>query len=164
MTKKILIPGQRYQTEIITQTRKGTDISNVQEHDLTPFYLNIVKEIDRKYAQTNVTFVNNPSPIYNCHGFTFASRRTMIWDSKEISKILSEDDYKIVENENDVQVGDIIIYFGEKGDVEHSGLVIDKKKNFPLILSKWGTGREVVHLFNNCPYDSANVRYYRISK
>jgi hypothetical protein len=164
MALEILIPGERRQGRIVIQTRRGTPVSNVQEYNLTPHYLWLVKEQDNKYQEPYVFFVNNPSPYYNCHGLTFGSRRSQIWDSQEILKILKEDDYQLVENVNNVQKGDIIVYFSDNGDVEHSGLVIDKREGLPLILSKWGCGKEAVHIFSMCPYDSSTVRYYRVSK
>jgi hypothetical protein len=164
MASEILIPGERRQSKIVIQTRRGTPISNVQEYDLPPYYLQLDKEQDEKYQEPFVFFVSNPSSYYNCHGLIFGSRRSAIWDPQEILKILEEDDYQLVENTSNVQRGDIIIYFGEHGDAEHSGLVIGKREGLPLILSKWGYGKEAVHIFSVCPYDSSRVRYYRISK
>ena len=163
MNPKIIIHGERHQTKITIQTRKCTDIDNVQEHDLTPFYLHQVEELNKEYEGTPVTFVNNASPIYNCHGLTFGSRRSMIWEPQEIMKIIEEDDYVMVDMK-DVREGDIIIYFADNGDAEHSGLVIGEELGLPLILSKWGPGREAVHIYVQCPYKSDNVRFYRISK
>lgn len=164
MSQKIIKPGERYHAEIIIQTRKGTNISNVQEYDLPPSCLREVEELNRRYREPFVSFVNNASPIYNCHGLTFGSRRSRIWDSQEIVKIIKEDDYAMVDNMNDVREGDVIVYYGDDGDVEHSGLVIGKRSGFPLILSKWGSGREAVHLFSQCPYKVDNVKFFRISK
>ncbi|MGA2322820.1 MAG: hypothetical protein ABSG22_03130 [Sedimentisphaerales bacterium] len=163
MSQIIIEPGERRQTEIIIQTRKGNNILNIQEHELIPYLLHLVEEYDRQYKEPFVFFVNNPSPIYNCHGLVFGNRRAQIWDSQEIAKIIKEDDYTMVDM-NNVRVGDVIIYYGDNGDAEHSGLVIGKKGVIPLILSKWGFGREAVHTFNQCPYSFANIKYYRISK
>jgi len=163
MASKILLPGERQRSEIVIQTRIGSPISNVQEHDLPPRYLKLAEELDKKYHEPFVLFVNNPSPYYNCHGLTFGSRRSAISDPQEILKILEEDDYTLVEDK-DVQKGDIIVYFGNDGDAEHSGLVIGERNGLPLILSKWGYGKEAVHTFSMCPYDSSTVRYYRILK
>jgi hypothetical protein len=163
MTPTIIQPGEQYQTTIVIQTRKGTSISNVQEYDLPLPLLRAVEEMDRQYKGQHVTFVSNASPIYNCHGLTFGSRRAMIWNAQEIMKIIKEDDYVAID-EKDVREGDVIIYFSDTGDPEHSGLVIGKVQGFPLIYSKWGAGRETVHLFSQCPYSVNCVKYYRISK
>ncbi len=99
-----------------------------------------------------------PSRQYNCHGLTFASRRTWIYNASEIQKILKEDDYKEVA-EKDVLPGDIVLYT-ENGDIEHSGIVISLD---PLrILSKWGPSQEVIHRLRECPY-SGGVTYHRIT-
>ncbi len=64
-----------------------------------------------------------PCGFYNCHGMTFASRRARIWELKEISKVLAEDNYREVEKASTLP-GDIVIYYC-KGDAQHSGVVID---------------------------------------
>lgn len=101
-----------------------------------------------------------PTRKYNCHGLTFAARRTWIWKPTEISKILHDDEYSSIEPEN-VLPGDIVIYV-QNGDVEHSGIVVSSGA-IPTILSKWGPAHEVVHKVNDCPYDSMQISYYRIA-
>jgi len=102
-----------------------------------------------------------PSRKYNCHGLTFASRRTWIWQSSEIAKIIRDDDYEVVDLK-DVCPGDVAVYYKD-GDAEHSGIVVQKGDlGVPLVLSKWGPCHEVVHLVWQCPYDAGNVVYYRI--
>lgn len=106
------------------------------------------------------------SPIYNCHGMTFASRRTAIIDNSTIEQILNEDKYTQIPTEQ-VLPGDVILYVHEDGDIEHSGIVVEpptqQNLNIPLVLSKWGRYLESVHLANRCPYDSNDIRYYRIN-
>ena len=101
-----------------------------------------------------------PSRIYNCHGLSFASRRTWIWSPAEIAKILTDDEYKKVDR-TDVLPGDIVIYF-TRGDAEHSGLVVSVDNLGPRVPSKWGACHEVVHRLNECPYDSTEIVFYRI--
>lgn len=101
-----------------------------------------------------------PSRKYNCHGLTFASRRTWIWDPAEIKKIVLDDDYENIPP-SEVLAGDTVIYYSE-GDAEHSGLVISVDELGPKILSKWGAAHEVIHRVRECPYDGSIVSYYRI--
>jgi hypothetical protein len=106
----------------------------------------------------------SPSRKYNCHGLSFASRRTNIWESKEILKILKEDDYEELKATEPPLPGDIVIYF-LMGDVWHSGIVVEIEPllKVPIILSKWGKAHEVVHKVRNCPYNEAEtVIFYRI--
>lgn len=163
MNQKILLPGERRQGGIIIQTRKGNNIPNVQEYDLPLYYLNQAEEISKKYKGPFVKFVNNPSAIYNCHGLVFGARRSSVSDSNEVMKIINEDDYEKVEQQ-DVRIGDIIIYFSNDGDAEHSGLIIGRKEGLPIVLSKWGMGKEAVHIFSQCPYNPHNIQFYRVSK
>lgn len=103
-----------------------------------------------------------PSRKYNCHGLTFASRRTWIQEAQEIYKIISDDEYHKVQPPEEVMPGDIAVYFKD-GDVEHSGIVVGiAELKVPVILSKWGACHEVVHRVYACLYDSTNVVYYRI--
>lgn len=99
---------------------------------------------------------------YNCHGLTFASRRTWIEKPTEIQKILKDDDYRPVELSS-VLPGDIAVY-RTKGVIEHSGVVMSVEHGIPLILSKWAALHEAIHRARECPYyDCEEILYYRIS-
>lgn len=112
----------------------------------------------------------DPSRKYNCHGLSFACRRTWIEQAKEVAKIIQDDEYQTVPIIDDVLPGDIAVYYRD-GDAEHSGIVVRMdeiskhgfgKIRIPVILSKWGACHEVVHRVADCPYNAANVSYYRI--
>jgi hypothetical protein len=101
-----------------------------------------------------------PSIAYNCHGLTFAARRTKIWNAQEIQKILEDDGYVQVPQAQ-VLPGDVAVYY-TNGDAEHSGVVLEKPGLIPKLLSKWGNAQEFVHWANDCPYDPADIRYFRM--
>ena len=109
-----------------------------------------------------------PCNTYNCHGLTFGSRRTEI--NAEIDKILRDDDYREIRKEH-VCPGDIVLYYSDPqvpggviGDIEHSGIVLEKGQFGLLrILSKWGLGDEWVHFLADCPYSVSNVKFFRIN-
>jgi hypothetical protein len=96
---------------------------------------------------------------------TFASRRTGIFETWVINRILDDDGYREV-TLDEVLAGDVILYFDDTGDVEHSGIVIlppsQDPLRVPLIYSKWGKYAELVHRANQCPYNFAGARYYRV--
>jgi hypothetical protein len=120
-----------------------------------------VAEHTKQYSRANHRPVG-PSRKYNCHGLTFASRRTWIDDALEIRKILQDDEYREV-GRADVLPGDVVVYYVD-GDVEHSGVVVEKGDIAgPLILSKWGFCHEVIHRIPECPYDARQVVFYRIT-
>ena len=113
-------------------------------------------------------------PVYNCHGLTFASRRTQV--GPPVTPILEDDGFEQVDERN-VQVGDIVIYSSARGEVVHSGFVVGtesveivhggKPTIIPRIWSKWGKGHEWVHPVGECPYlqDEGNfTTYYRLVK
>ena len=107
-----------------------------------------------------------PSGRYNCHGMTFASRRTGIWNAATVQQILIDDGYRSVPVRS-VIGGDIIIYHAKSGDIEHSGVVLEPPVpdhlNMPLVCSKWGMSGEMIHWAHYCPYETDFIRYYRIS-
>lgn len=158
--------GQYSGKSIKLQTRQGNDIKNFQPDLLSSFEISWNKKIYKQYGN-KITLRTNPSPYYNCHGMTFASRRTRIWDPAEIKKIIVDDNYLEIP-EDSIMPGDVVIYFGDKGDVEHSGIVLkgpdETKFKVPVIMSKWGQFAEVIHELPVCPYDHTRVKYYRIKK
>ena len=102
-----------------------------------------------------------PCNTYNCHGLTFAARRTWIHEPSELRKIIDDDDYEEVTN--NISPGDVAIYMRD-GDYQHSGIVVRVDGQVPWILSKWGQCHEVIHSVMDCPYNDANVTYYRIRR
>jgi hypothetical protein len=155
--------------ELATRARKHID--NFQNRDnLTSKDHAENAVIEKSLTSTGssgVTKRTTATHLYNCHGLSFAGRRTRITDSKVISLILTEDEYEEVQEKQAIP-GDLIIYFGEDGDFEHSGIVVEPWKSpleRPKIMSKWGSGPEFVHNVANCgKYNGANVRYYRNNK
>jgi len=162
--KTIIIPNKPHYTDITLHTRIRSDIPNSQSHAFDCYEKRLFLSLERKFNKA--VFREPPNPIYNCHGLTFASRRTSITDNRALQTILNDDGYQKV-SLADVLPGDIILYYSEDGDVEHSGVVIskpDSQLKIPLVLSKWGRFKEVVHHANYCPYDFSNVSYYRVTK
>ena len=115
--------------KIVVQTRKGRDIDNQQFKEISHFELNQLRD----YAgyRKDCTFRNDVSPIYNCHGMTFASRRTGIFELDSLKLIISDDGYEEVAQENTLP-GDVAIY-EEDGDIQHSGIVVEIRNiSFPV--------------------------------
>lgn len=140
-------------------------IDNIRLLEISPFEVNLFQIFDAEYG-ARVTRRGEPTPHYNCHGMTFASRRTGVIESTVVQQILDEDNYHEVP-ENSVLPGDVILYFDVDGDIEHSGVVIEEPKpenlNIPLICSKWGKYAELLHLRTHCPYNVSRVKYYRMN-
>lgn len=144
------------------QTRKRRDIDNTLNHDDVAIGMQqLVQDLKKKHLSATHRDVG-PCNTYNCHGLTFASRRTNIEDAAEIRKILEDDGYIEINLEN-ISPGDIALYF-ISGDVEHSGIVVEIMDLGPKILSKWGPAQEAIHNLGDCPYDASNVRFFRVHK
>jgi hypothetical protein len=120
-------------------------------------------DLKRKYY-TAVHRPTSPCSTYNCHGLTFAARRTQITQSAVVQQILTEDEYQEI-SDNQILAGDIVIYYDRlTNDAEHSGVVIEVDQFGPKILSKWGDMHEVIHRLSECEYDGGVTRFYRMVK
>jgi hypothetical protein len=143
------------------ETSKRTGINNYQGTDISSIHLNWAKDLRKTFPQAIPR--TSPSPLYNCHGLTFASRRTRIEKSIDVQTILSDDNYKEMEMK-DVLPGDIVLYYSDNGDPSHSGVVVEYKTPLlvPIIYSKWGNAGEFIHPLRHCPdLYGVNYKFYR---
>ena len=159
-----IIIGSSTSRSINMDTAQGRSIDNTQLAEISPYEVNLFRRFDTDYGSA-VTRRCGPTPRYNCHGMTFGSRRTGIFESAVLWQIIQEDNYAEVAKP-DVLAGDVILYFDDSGDIEHSGIVISPPSadtlGIPIVCSKWGKYAELIHLGNRCPYTFSNVRYYRV--
>lgn len=160
----LIDPNGLTQREIALQTRRGNQISNIQIDELSAYDLSTANRLQQQFllAEFRTSFI----PIYNCHGMTFGARRTSITESSEVRKILSDDEYEEVRKE-DILPGDVIIYVDDRGDIEHSGIVVSKPTPpicIPMVVSKWGKGPEVLHSAYHSPYSNLDIHFFRVRK
>jgi len=139
---------------IILQTRKGRKIENEVYPELPRLHYKN-NDIQLKNRYLNVKLRSRGTNRYNCHGLTFANRRTFIADASELKKIFEDDEYKKI-CKGEARVGDIIVYLYNE-DIEHTGIIIEienflSSNPMPIILSKWGAAGEFIHKYNECPY------------
>lgn len=89
-----------------------------------------------------------PTPSYNCHGWVFTGGRC--WLRREsVASILADNGYHEV---SDPQVGDIIVYRNDAGEVLHTGLVRINADDLLLVESKWGPHGRYLHAPADQPY------------
>lgn len=126
--------------------------------------------VAQTYAANYPNALHRPTSVsygYNCHGLTFGARRTQITSSVAIRAMMSQDGYSRI-HKHTALPGDIVIYVGENGDLEHSGVVVTRPTQETLynmkVLSKWGSAHEVVHDLGDCPYDSTRLEFYRLDQ
>lgn len=142
------------------ETSKGSEVSNIQETDVSSFERNWAANLPKTFPRIKQR--TDISPRYNCHGLTFASRRTRIVDVGAVNQILLDDAWLEVAPQ-DALPGDIVLYFDDDGDLNHSGVFIRTNElKVPEICSKWGSAGEYVHLLNDCPtIYGPRTRFYR---
>jgi len=151
-------------------TAKGRAIDNYQVFEFSAYERNKFKDYT-SVRFPNTIFKCSPSPEYNCHGMSFASRRTNIDKSNDIRIILNDDCYEKID-EKQTMIGDIVLYVSEgDGDIMHSGtIVFAEHKSGDLshikVISKWGKYREAIHPVNETDYNklsSYRLEYYRLT-
>ncbi len=156
-------------SRITLHTRKGTEIPNQQDWHLSSFIANQNRQVISDKKWVNVRWrTTQGSPVYNCHGLTFAGRRTNVSDSASITTILKDDGFHEIPL-LDILPGDVILYLTAEGEAEHSGVVAEVKPadgrgRLPeiWIFSKWGAGSEALHRVYECPYNQSKVKYFRV--
>lgn len=143
------------------ETSRRTGIDNHQDSELSAYHVNWARDLAARYPRAQPR--TEQSPCYNCHGLTFASRRTRIEKSSGIQRILMDDDYHEILMK-DVLPGDIVIYYSETGDPNHSGVVVEFRPPLlvPIICSKWSNAGEFIHGLRDCPtIYGPEIRFYR---
>lgn len=162
--KKVVLP----EADLALETRRTNAIINhMSRRPLDDAGARKYEEDKSKEFPESVRRWVGPCNTYNCHGLTFAARRTVV-PSREVMKILEDDDYFQIEFK-DVVVGDVVVYFSTTDgfvEAEHSGIFVEREKGQLgrlKILSKWGFADERIHFLTECPYDSQDVSYFRIN-
>ena len=146
-------------------TRWGREIPNEQLLDPPPH----VAEQMSADLRRRFPFVNLRRPatgLYNCHGLTFATRRTGIQGPETIRAILKDDGYRRIAL-SEVEPGDIVIY-RDGQEISHTGLVLRIVEGYPEgttlrrteVLSKWGSLGEYYHAAGEGPYAEQGVEYW----
>jgi hypothetical protein len=152
-------------SSIILHTRNRIAIDNCQPLIFTKLEESGFADLKKRYPA--VIPRNAPTPIYNCHGMTFASRRTAISEDADIRKIIDDDGYTKVHPDN-IAPGDVVLYVDDNGGIEHSAIVVSSPKEEslgqPLVVSKWGKFSENIHYLAMCPYSCQHIEYYRVTK
>ena len=143
-------PGDRNYLPLAT--RRGTSIRNEQRMEQAPEALRAAVEIwqrERPAAQ-----LRSITAVYDCMGLVFACRRTCV-ELSELNMVLRDDEYRRLSEPEEVEIGDIVIYYNEHG-VTHVGIVVDVGRHLTTarsitIMSKWGSNGEYIHPVNHVP-------------
>ncbi len=143
----------------------GNELANAQDPDLAPpkaeqLIAAFRKRFPRAWQR------RPPSGQYNCHGLSFANRRTGIHDQTAVEKVLEDDGYRAIRLA-EVEPGDLVVYY--VGDeVTHSGVVLEVVTGAPetptlrelKIVSKWGQAGEYIHRTREGPYAQHDLMYW----
>ena len=113
------------------QTKKGRSIRNLQKPKILPHRIKMAEDlILDTFPEIDPSLIDKrreATALYNCHGMTFACRRTGIYETEDIRHILSDDGYRRL-SDTEVREGDIVLYY----DADISSL--DKGRRIPVLL------------------------------
>ena len=129
-------------------TKRGTHIPNEQRPESSRATMDARKE--QVVNGNPERQVRSLSSTYNCMGMVFANRRTWV-DPEHLPLILTDDGYRRVNAESDLQPGDVVVYRSESGEVSHVGIVSKVRTNLieasreVQVLSQWGATGEYFH-------------------
>jgi hypothetical protein len=160
----VLNPGPGRAISLATYL--GTNIPNWIDVDSTDGAIRLATWKLRNKIQAAIAQTGPPTGRYNCHGLTFASRRTNIPhpgmdDAGLVAQILQEDQCVQIA-EIDAREGDVVLWrLGAL--VPHTGIVAHvQREPFRAILavSKWGALGEYIHHPLNSPFDGCAVEYW----
>ena len=163
----IILLNGRARKEIKLETSKGNPIDNYQIFEISQFEKSQFGDFS-VYNYPFAKYRTSPSPIYNCHGMSFASRRTNIDKSTEIRKILLDDGYEKIDQKQTLE-GDLVLYISpENGDIEHSATIIKAEHTVNnistiFVVSKWGKFKEVIHSLYDSPYKNCIFEFHRLT-
>lgn len=134
------------------ETKNGKRIPNAKRDQKAPARMAAAKKYvldNHKSAQ-----LRSLSSEYNCVGMVFAARRTVIEDD-EVEMILLEDGYRQINNESELQIGDVVVYRNDHGTISHVGTIACVSSNVReaqweiTVLSQWGADGEYFHLIDD---------------
>jgi hypothetical protein len=159
--------------QLLLATFKNNQIRNSVQPQPTERDIRLYQLFLKKYAGPSWVERRPITGIYNCAGHVWASRRTSILEPSEWEKILEEDGYRRLQENESPRTGDIAIYVLEdNNEIWHVARVyglapgITQQSNpLPRIISKWGPiAGESLHLAHDVPFQSqgfpCTIRYY----
>jgi hypothetical protein len=123
---------------IVVQTKAGNDIENSQALPPSADNLRVIARMEERFAgQWQRRTV--ATGTYNCAGHVWASRRTSIYEKPEWTKVLSDDGYRQISDE-EIFIGDLALYALE-GRFLHVALIVQIQyvgnSRVPRLLSKF---------------------------
>ncbi len=147
MVEIVDLGGPRDRASILLGTRLGTPIRNVRRRPQAP--ATMMAALRLHTSEHPSLKLRSLASEYNCMGLVFASRRTWI-EIDHLPMILKEDEYRQIPPK-EVQVGDVLVYRDDRGEVTHIGIVFDYTPDVQAasfatrVLSQWGADGEYFH-------------------
>jgi len=141
--------------ELLLETRARWRVPNLLRLERPQVALKAAAEIHATLFPDAI--LRSLSATYNCIGLVVANRRTWV-DPDHLIRILRDDGYRQLAGEAEAEIGDIVVYRDERGEVCHAGIVVSKNflvagenRDALRILSQWGADGEYIHDLSRLP-------------
>ncbi len=116
--------------------------------------------IRQKWSQTypRAICLEEATTIYNCHAYAWSVSEggEKCWMNTPNDVIYMTDGSYTQTNRYDPKATKV-----SYGNDDHSAILFSNGSNY--FISKWGSGCLMKHTYNDCPYNSANLKYYKLS-
>lgn len=114
----------------------------------------------QKWTQTypRAIYLGEATTTYNCHAYAWSVSEggEKCWMNTPNDDIYMTDGSYIQTNRYDPKATKV-----SYGDDDHSAILALDGSNY--FISKWGEGCLMKHAYNDCPYNSTNLKYYKLS-
>lgn len=114
----------------------------------------------QEYAKTypKVIYMDEATSTYNCHAYAWSMSEggEVCWMNSPSDDIYITDGSYILTSSTDPKARKV-----SYGNDNHSAIV--PFSNSTYLISKWGSACLMKHRYNDCPYNSTNVKYYKLS-
>lgn len=151
------------------QCYSGTFIPNEIDADPSAGYIKLAMDAMRPWFPGR--WLVPPTGRYNCHGLSFANRRTNVRPETSpnplsVQDLLNADGYRL--RSTPPIPGDLVVYRSARGEITHTGIVSRIENNGGIsqvmVLSKWGGLGECEHAVRGCFYaENASIEYWSLN-
>jgi hypothetical protein len=150
-------------TNVTAGTFTGTDFTTTEKNDIKNYWLN--------YYNNEISYIGEATKKYNCHAYAWhvIEAGNEVWiNTPEDNRYWNDTSYiEVYDHETNLKVsygGPCYYYSSEFGYYadwcDHSAVTTSQPNYF---ISKWGACCLFEHNKDNCPYDSQDLHYYKLS-
>ena len=157
-------------SDFYVQTPKGTDVKALYTSDHSNTILQYWWTKSNDYALYVIDCNNDNRKYYNCHGYAWYMSEGVItgketawidnimYEQQNVSKYWTDGSYEVYDYKNKPHLANLKVYYGECGNWDHMAVTTDDPDIF---ISKMASGCLVAHRWDDSPFRTENLTYYK---